>query len=180
MQPLGVYIYAFGSQSCATQLGLEGSAPLAAAKRTAHGTSGARRVSGRPRPLSRSPRRRSLRLRDVSRCDALSAGYRLLASRRATPRIRRTASPRIAQLGTRPPCVVSSPLMRCVPFAPFARLRLWLRRLVFGVSEGAESAASEEGGFAGVRGAVYAASGISRGMAGCVRHIVLGKKRKTA
>ena len=113
----GVCIYAFGSQSCATRLGLEGSAPLAAAKRTAHGTSGVRRVSGRPRPRSRSPRRRSLRLRGVSRRDALSAEYSLLASRRAPPRMRRTAPPRVAQLGARPPCVVSSPLMRCVPFA---------------------------------------------------------------
>ena len=41
-------------------------------------------------------------------------------------------------------------------------------------------AASEECGFAGVGGVMHAASGISRGMAGYVRHIVLCKKRKTA
>ena len=45
------------------------------------------------------------------------------------------------------------------------RLRLRLRRLVSGASGGAGSAASEECGFAGVGGAMYAASGISRGMA---------------
>ena len=47
-----------------------------------------------------------------------------------------------------------------------ARLRLRLRRLASVASVGAGSAASEECGFAGVGGAMHAASGISRGMAG--------------
>ena len=38
MRPLAVYIYSFGSQSCTARLGLNRSAPLAAAKQAAHGT----------------------------------------------------------------------------------------------------------------------------------------------
>jgi len=58
-------------------------------------------------PLSRSLRRRSRRLRGDTRRNASSAGYRLLALRRVSPRIRRTASPHVAQFGTRPlvPCL---------------------------------------------------------------------------
>ena len=37
---LAIYIYVFGSQSCATRLIFAGSAPLAAAKQAAHGTLG--------------------------------------------------------------------------------------------------------------------------------------------
>ena len=40
LRPLGVYLYAVGSQSCATRLIFTGSAPLAAAKQAAHGTIG--------------------------------------------------------------------------------------------------------------------------------------------
>ena len=63
----------------------------------------------RSRPRSRSPRRRSRRLRGVSRRDASSAGYGLLASRRAPPRMRRTAPPRVAQLGARPLAALPHP-----------------------------------------------------------------------
>jgi hypothetical protein len=61
----------------------------------------------RARPLSRSLRRRSRRLRGDTRRNASSPGYRLLALRRVSPRIRRTASPHVAQFGTRPlvPCL---------------------------------------------------------------------------
>ena len=52
-------------------------------------------------PHSRSLRRRSRRLRGDTRRNASSAGYRLLALRRVSPRIRRTASPHVAQFGTR-------------------------------------------------------------------------------
>ena len=60
-----------------------------------------------PRPHSRSLRRRSRRLRGDTRRNALSAKYRLLALRRVSPRIRRTASPHVAQFATRPlvPCL---------------------------------------------------------------------------
>ena len=40
LRPLAIYIYVFGSQSCATRLIFAGSAPLAAAKQAAHGTLG--------------------------------------------------------------------------------------------------------------------------------------------
>ena len=182
MQPLGVCIYAFGSQSCAARLDWLRCARLAAAKLAAHGTSGVRRACDRSRPRSRAPlapasrfalralgippRRRSCRLRGVSRRDASSVEYNLLASRRAPPRMRRTASPRVAQLGARPLAALPQvPIGAILPLRP-ARLRLRLRRLVSGASGGAGSAASEECGFAGVGGAMYAASGISRGMAG--------------
>ena len=60
-----------------------------------------------PRPRSRSPRRLSRRLHGVTRRNASSAEYRLLALRRVSPRIRRTASAHVAQFGTRPlvPCL---------------------------------------------------------------------------
>ena len=162
----GVCTYAVGSQSCAARRDRLRCARLAAAKPAAHGTSGVRRARDRSRPRSRSPRRRSRRLRGVSRRDASSVEYNLLASRRAPPRMRRTASPRVAQLGARPLAALPQvPIGAILPLRP-ARLRLRLRRLVSGASGGAGSAASEECGFAGVGGAMYAASGISRGMAG--------------
>ena len=162
MRPLGVCIYAVGSQSCAPRRERLRCARLAAAKLAAHGTSGVRRAREVPRPRSRFPRRLSRRLRGVSRRDASSAGYCLLASRRAPPRMRRTAPPRVAQLGL-------APSRRFLSFQSGALLPLLsarLRRLVSVASAGAESAASEECGFAGVGGAMYAASGTSRGMAG--------------
>ena len=54
-----------------------------------------------PRPRSRSPRRLSRRLHGVTRRNASSAEYRLLALRRVPPRIRRTKPSRVAQLATR-------------------------------------------------------------------------------
>ena len=54
-----------------------------------------------PRPRSRSPRRLSRRLHGVTRRNASSAEYRLLALRRVPPRIRRTEPLRVAQLATR-------------------------------------------------------------------------------
>ena len=71
-----------------------------------HLWSSSARCSG-ARPLSRSLRRRSRRLRGDTRRNASSPGYRLLALRRVSPRIRRTASPHVAQFGTRPlvPCL---------------------------------------------------------------------------
>ena len=60
LRPLDIYIYAFGSQSCATRLVFEGSAPLAAPTVTALGTSGrVRRVVSHlglaPAPRAVSP-----------------------------------------------------------------------------------------------------------------------------
>ena len=81
--------------------------PAAAPTVTAHGTLGnSARCSG-ARPHSRSLHRRSRRLRGDTRRNASSAGYRLLALRRVSPRIRRTASLHVAQFGTRPlvPCL---------------------------------------------------------------------------
>ena len=52
-----------------------------------------------------------------SRRDASSAGYGLLASRRAPPRMRRTALPRVAQLGARPLAPSPQAHNRCVPLA---------------------------------------------------------------
>ena len=53
------------------------------------------------RRLPRSPRRLSRRLHGVTRRNASSAGYRLLALRRVPPRIRRTEPSRVVQLATR-------------------------------------------------------------------------------
>ena len=54
-----------------------------------------------PRPRSRSPHHLSRRLHGVTRRNASSAEYRLLALRRVPPRIRRTEPSRVAQLATR-------------------------------------------------------------------------------
>ena len=74
---------------------------------TALGTLGSSARCSGSRPPSRSLRRRSRRLRGDTRRNASSAGYRLLALRRVSPRIRRTASLHVAQFGTRPlvPCL---------------------------------------------------------------------------
>ena len=66
-----------------------------------------RRLGLRPRVIPRSLRRRSRRLRGDTRRNASSPGYRLLALRRVSPRIRRTAAAHVAQFGTRPlvPCL---------------------------------------------------------------------------
>ena len=74
---------------------------------TALGTLGSSARCSVVRPLSRSLRRRSRRLRGDTRRNASSPGYRLLALRRVSPRIRRTASAHVAQFGTRPlvPCL---------------------------------------------------------------------------
>ena len=81
---------------------------------TARGILGSSARCSGARPLSRSLRRRSRRLRGETRRNALSAEYRLLALRRVSPRIRRTASLHVAQFGTRPlvPCLT----FRCGAF----------------------------------------------------------------
>ena len=92
-----------------------------------HLWSSSARCSG-ARPHSRSLRRRSRRLRGDTRRNASSAGYRLLALRRVSPRIRRTASLHVAQFGTRPlvPCLTfhkvrfSSQLLRSPTFRQLA------------------------------------------------------------
>ena len=98
---------------------------------TALGTLGSSARCSGARPLSRSLRLRSRRLRGDTRRNASSPGYRLLALRRVSPRIRRTASLHVAQFGTRPlvPCLT----FRCGAFffvasalaaVPSARLTL--------------------------------------------------------
>ena len=73
LRPLDIYIYVFGSQSCATRLIFAGSAPLAAAKQAAHGTLGSSARCSGARPLSRSLHRRSRRLHGDTRRNASSA-----------------------------------------------------------------------------------------------------------
>ena len=112
--PLGVYIYAVGGESCRNRLTLEGSARQGPKQSRAwHLWSSSARCS-RSRPLSRSMRLRSRRLRGDTRRNASSVEYRLLALRRVSPCIRRTASLHVAQFGTRPlvPCLT----FRCGAF----------------------------------------------------------------
>ena len=73
LRPLDIYIYVFGSQSCATRLIFAGSAPLAAAEQAAHGTLGSSARCSGARPLSRSLHRRSRRLHGDTRRNASSA-----------------------------------------------------------------------------------------------------------
>ena len=81
--------------------------PAAAPTVTALGTLGSSARCSGTRPPSRSLRLRSRRLRGDTRRNASSPEYRLLALRRVSPRIRRTASAHVAQFGTRPlvPCL---------------------------------------------------------------------------
>ena len=73
-------------------------------------------LSVAPRPRSRSPRRLSRRLLGVTRRNASSAEYRLLALRRVPPRIRRTEPSRVTQLATRH--AVPLPHYMLNPFKP--------------------------------------------------------------
>ena len=143
--PLGVYIYAVGVESCATRLPLLRSVPLTDPNRgrawhprefgavlgvsASHTSSDRlRRLGLRPRVIPRSLRRRSRRLRGDTRRNASSPGYRLLALRRVSPRIRRTASLHVAQFGTRPlvpyltfhKALFSSQLLRSPTFCQLA------------------------------------------------------------
>ena len=113
LRPLAIYIYVFGSQSCATRLIFAGSAPLAAAKQAALGTSGRVRRGARglglpPAPCAAAPvvfaaiRAAMLRRRDTasSPCDVshrasdeprrcMSLSSALAPSSLASPSIRR-------------------------------------------------------------------------------------------
>ena len=101
LRPLDIYIYAFGSQPCATRLVFEGSARQGPDRDRAWHLWSSSSRSVAPRPRSHSPRRLSRRLHGVTRHNASSAEYRLLALRRVPPRIRRTEPSRVAQLATR-------------------------------------------------------------------------------
>ena len=70
--PLGVYIYAVGVESCATRLPLLRSVPLPTRTVAALGTLGSSARCSVARPLSRSLRRRSRRLRGDTRRNASS------------------------------------------------------------------------------------------------------------
>ena len=113
LQPLGVYLYAFGLQSCATRLIFAGSAPLAAAKQAALGTSGRVRRGARGLGLTPAPCAAAPAVFAAIRAAMLRRRIRLLALRRVSLRIRRTASLHVAQFGTRP----------LVPSSPFAMAR---------------------------------------------------------
>ena len=123
LRPLGVYIYAFGSQSCATRLIFAGSAPLidiafgdsaslrgipaVARNKAALGTSGRVRRGARGLGLSPAPCAAAPVVFAAIRAAMLRRRIRLLALRRVSPRIRRTASLHVAQFGTHPlvPCL---------------------------------------------------------------------------
>ena len=81
LQPLGVYIYAFGSQSCATRLIFAGSAPLAAAKQAALGTLGCWAPSAAARHSLRGKARLLPRAASTVRSAILRRRIRLLVSR---------------------------------------------------------------------------------------------------
>jgi len=103
---LAIYIYVFGSQSCATRLIFAGSAPLID---IAFGDS----ASLRGIPAGGGEASRAWHPREFGAVLGGSASLPLPApplpssSRRYAPRIRRTASPHVAQFGTRPlvPCL---------------------------------------------------------------------------
>ena len=93
IDPLDVYIYAFGVESCATRRNLLRCARLRprTGPRMAPRVLVALKVASASLPLPASPLPAPSR-RFAGR-DPLSAEYRLLASRRAPPRNRRTAPP---------------------------------------------------------------------------------------
>ena len=135
MRPLGVCIYAFGSQSCASRLDRLRCARLAAAKLAAHGTSGVRRASERPRPRTPHSARfaaRASRLGDTPlpaptfpspsrrfapRCFVGRIRPPRLATCSAAHATNRVAACRSARRST--PRVASSASKRSASFAPF-------------------------------------------------------------
>ena len=79
-----------------------------------------------PRPRSRSPRHLSRRLHGVTRRNASSAEYHLLALRRVPPRIRRTEPSRVAQLATRHAAPLPHYMLN--PFKPHQQLLITLEK----------------------------------------------------
>ncbi len=131
-RPLGVYIYAVGPRSCRIRRAQKGSARLflwafrsafSLAPQNATRFSAVTRPETKPR-LAPSGVRRGARGLGLSpapcvaapvvfaaiRAAMLRRWIHLLALRRVSPRIRRTASPHVAQFGTRPlvPCLKRS------------------------------------------------------------------------
>ena len=124
MRPLDIYIYVFGSQSCATRLIFAGSAPLrprpwprmaplvefgAVLGVSASHTSSdrLRRLGLRPRVIPRSLRRRSRRLRGDTRRNASSAEYRAAPCGPCGVRASRSGNPTASRRAHSSPCDVS-------------------------------------------------------------------------
>ena len=104
--PLGVYIYAFGGESCTTRHPLLRSARRWPRPWPRLAPSGVRR-GARGLGLSPAPCAAAPVVFAAIRAAILRRRIRLLALRRVSPRIRRTASSHVAQFGTRPlvPCL---------------------------------------------------------------------------
>ena len=125
--PLGVYIYAVGGESCRNRLTLEGSARLRPETKPRLAPSGVRR-GARGLGLPPAPCAAAPVVFAAIRAAMLRRWIHLLALRRVSPRIRRTASPHVAQFGTRPlvPCLTfhkarfSSQHLRSPPFRQLA------------------------------------------------------------
>ena len=105
-RPLGVYIYAVEPRSCRIRRALKGSARLRPETKPRMAPSGVRR-GARGLGLSPAPCASAPAVFAAIRAAMLRRRIRLLALRRVSPRIRRTASPHVAQFGTRPlvPCL---------------------------------------------------------------------------
>ena len=105
-RPLGVYIYAVGPRSCRIRRAQKGSARLRPETKPRLAPSGVRR-GARGLGLSPAPCVAAPVVFAAIRAAMLRRWIHLLALRRVSPRIRRTASPHVAQLGTRSlvPCL---------------------------------------------------------------------------
>ena len=114
-RPLGVYIYAVGPRSCRIRRAQKGSARLRPETKPRLAPSGVRR-GARGLGLSPAPCVAAPVVFAAIRAAMLRRWIHLLALRRVSPRIRRTASPHVAQFGTRPPSALAD--------VPSARLTL--------------------------------------------------------
>ena len=105
-RPLGVYIYAVGPRSCRIRRAQKGSARLRPETKPRLAPSGVRR-GARGLGLSPAPCVAAPVVFAAIRAAMLRRWIHPLALRRVSPRIRRTASPHVAQFGTRPlvPCL---------------------------------------------------------------------------
>ena len=105
-RPLGVYIYAVGPRSCRIRRAQKGSARLRPETKPRMAPSGVRR-GARGLGLSHAPCAAAPVVFAVRHVAMLRRWIHLLALRRVSPCIRRTALPHVAQFGARPlvPCL---------------------------------------------------------------------------
>ena len=141
LRPLDIYIYAFGSQSCATRLVFEGSARQDPDRDRAWHLWSSSSRSAAPRPRSRSPRRLSRRLHGcfvggippsrLATCTTAHPPNRAVSCRSARHSARRSASSLHVKPLQANPTGIARPSVRRVCFRSLCARRLIVGSLNF-------------------------------------------------